>query len=180
MTLSWALLSKAQLWVSRFISAWNVRMSSPYWMHWNRRKTFLQTLALQKQLHMRTPEPCSLTCGAWQAALGVWVKAAVLLGGEAPSSVCCCIKGCFVGLVFFLLLPGEILFSFLPCLKSVEMDNCIVHVAVPALRDFWLGYAVSQSTSLTVVKKMIWGACSCSVTAGQPLVQGFGYPSKML
>lgn len=100
-----------------------------------------------------TPEPCSLTCGAWQAALGVWVKAAVLLGGEAPSSVCCCTKGCFVGLVFFLLLPGEILFSFLPCLKSVEMDNCIVHVAVPALRDFWLGYAVSQSTSLTVVKK---------------------------
>lgn len=62
-------------------------------------------------------------------------------------------QGLFCWFGFFLLLPGEILFSFLPCLKSVEMDNCIVHVAVPALRDFCLGYAVSQSTSLTAVKK---------------------------
>lgn len=104
-TLGWAVLSKAQLWVSRFISAWNIRMSSPYWMHWNQRKTFLQTLVLQKQLHMRfysralQPHMWCLTGSPW------------CVGGRSCAGLFCC---CFF-LFCFKLLPCKILSSLFCC-----------------------------------------------------------------
>lgn len=80
-TLGWALPRKALLRMSRFISAWNVRMSSPYWMHWNRRKTFLRTPVMQQQLHTRfhpgaeqphmwrpTRSPCRVGGCSWAGA----------------------------------------------------------------------------------------------------------------
>lgn len=98
----------------------------------------LQSLAASHVVPDRQP----LVCG-WRQ-LCCW---------EGRHQAVCAAVPRAVLLVWFFFCFCPVKFSFLPCLKSVEMDNCIVHVAVPALRDFWLGYAVSQSTSLTAVKK---------------------------
>lgn len=94
-TVGWALLSKAPLWMSRFISEWNVRMSSPYWMHWNRRKTFLWSPVLHKQssTHGSTTACTSSTCGAAQQVLvrgWTWLRAL----HPAAGSMCCCTRWC--------------------------------------------------------------------------------------
>lgn len=73
---------------------------------------------------------------------------------------------------------GGILSSLLLCLKSVEMDNCVIHTSVPTLRDFWSGYAVSQSTSWSVVEKWSKELAAALWLLGNLLCRGLVIPAR--
>lgn len=180
MTLGWALLSGSALsvWINFSVKCQDVKpilnaleprkniSANPCVAEAASHAVLLWSLAA---LHV-VPHKQPLVCGRMQLCRG-WDRRCRAVRAAAP-------RAGFSASALWNPCLGGILSSLLLCLKSVEMDNCVIHTSVPTLRDFWSGYAVSQSTSWSVVEKWSKELAAALWLLGNLLCRGLVIPAR--